>query len=206
MEHAAREEAARECVTEKLAVTIGEWWKLLEWKVRATFRTGLFGNLRLCDGEVHDSERGREWHAVIAHRNTSVLDANNRARGCKLLRSRLGCALGIIALTEHECRQHEVARRIWQESNADLRANESKDGQRSFRSENNLFPATCARLAHTRAAMIRVVGVVRRSPIVTVPCRPPTRCAASAGSVQRRPLANPRQQRSRGVVRRKRGD
>jgi hypothetical protein len=30
VEHAAREEAARECVTEKLAVTIGEWWKLLE--------------------------------------------------------------------------------------------------------------------------------------------------------------------------------
>ena len=30
VEHATREEAARECVTEKLAVTIGEWWKLLE--------------------------------------------------------------------------------------------------------------------------------------------------------------------------------
>ena len=81
VEHATREEAARECVTEKLAVTIGEWWKLLEWKVRATFRTGLFGELRLRDGDAHDSKRAREWHAVIAHRNTSVLDANNRARG-----------------------------------------------------------------------------------------------------------------------------
>ena len=68
MEHAAREEAARECVTEdfieeraerdaeKLAVAIGEWWKLLEWKVRATSRTGLLGNLRLCDGEADNSE------------------------------------------------------------------------------------------------------------------------------------------------------
>jgi len=83
VEHAAREETARECViediieeraegdAEKLAVTVGEWWKLLEWKVRATFRTGLLGNLRLRDGKAHDSERAREWHAVIAHRNTS---------------------------------------------------------------------------------------------------------------------------------------
>ena len=144
VQHAAREEAARECVTEKLAVTIGEWWKLLEWKVRATFRTGLLGNLRLRDGEVHDgeaaaSERAREWHAVIAHRNTSVLDANTRARGCNLLRGRLGCALGIIALTAHDCRQHEVARRIGHESNADLRANESKDrnGRKSHANEHH---------------------------------------------------------------------
>ena len=68
VEHAAREEAARECVTEdfieeraegdaeKLAITVGEWWKLLEWKVRATSRTGLLGELRLCNGEAHDSE------------------------------------------------------------------------------------------------------------------------------------------------------
>ena len=68
MEHAAREEAARECVTEdfieeraegdaeKLAVTNGEWWKLLEWKVRATSRTGLLDKLWLCDGEADNSE------------------------------------------------------------------------------------------------------------------------------------------------------
>jgi hypothetical protein len=102
----------------------GEWWKLLEWKVRATFRTGLLGELRLRDGEAHDgeahgSERAREWHAVIA-------------------------------LTEHECRQHEVARRIWQESNADLRANDSKDEQRSFRQKTICF-LRCALDSRTRA-------------------------------------------------------
>ena len=162
MEHAAREEAARECVAEdlieeraegdaeKLAVTIGEWWKLLEWKVRATSRTGLLGELRLCNGEAHNSERAREWHAVIAHRNTSVLDANNLARGCNLLRGRLGCALGIITLTEQNCRQHEVARRIWYESNADLRAHESKDGRDRFDRKTSCF-LRCALDSRTRA-------------------------------------------------------
>ena len=148
--HAAREEATRECVTEKLAVTIGEWWKLLEWKVRATSRTGLLSELRLCDGEAHNSERAREWHAVIAHRNTSVLDANNLARGCNLLRGRLGRALGIIALTEQNCRQHEVARRIWHESNADLRAHESKDGRDRFDRKTSCF-LRCALDSCTRA-------------------------------------------------------
>ena len=56
VEHAAREEAARACFTEKQAVTVGEWWKLLEWKVRANSRTRLLCNLRHCDGEAHDSE------------------------------------------------------------------------------------------------------------------------------------------------------